>query len=331
MSDEALAATTNPEPAVSLTDILKAVQTGQREAQKAHDLDVKRFEKLFKQIGELGERMDTIDESIQNALSAFPPVNTQLRVSSQVQADNNPGLSQSVIQPQPQTRPAQYQQVLAAPALNTQIDDEEMQTRPRRNPTRKKSTAAKENPSTSTSQKPVQANKQRAKPGFDWKPKDTTEKRALDPSPPRIPSTRPSKPIVKRPAKSSAREQPQGASSDDGVDEIPAVAEEPKANKTSKKQQKPKRTKKTGDREAPHDFDDGEVALGAGDDDDSASTPVAKPSKKRKISRSDQIGDAEGRSHGRAPEKATSADAHADDENGHPRPKKKGKKSREAE
>jgi hypothetical protein len=133
------------------------------------------------------------------------------------------------------------------------------------------------------------------KPGYDWK--NTAEKRALPPSPPRIGKARPSKATANRPATSSAREQPEGASSDDGVDEIPAVAEESKAKKNSKKR-KPKRVKTTGGREAAHDFDDGEASLGMnGSSDNEALAQTANPSKKRKTSRPDPVGDAEGRLH----------------------------------
>lgn len=329
MSDEALAATTNPEPAVSLTDILKAVQTGQREAHKAHDQDVKRFEKLFKQVGELGDRMDAIDQSIQNALSAFLPANTQLRVSPRTRTDSSPRLSLSVVQPQAQEHPVQNQQVPPAAPVDAPLNDEEPETRPRRNPTRKKSNAANETTNTSTKQESTQASNKEAKPGFAYEFSVTN--RALPPSPPRTGKPQPSRPKVKRPVKSTARRKAK-EDSDDGIDEIPAVSEEPKTNGNSKKQQKRKRTKTAVNREAPNAFNGDEVALGADDDNNANEAPAqtAKPSKKRKISRSDPFGDAEGRSHGRAPEKATSADAHADDENEHPRPKKKGKKSRKA-
>jgi hypothetical protein len=290
--------TTNDDigPTVSLTDILKAVQHTEHEAKKAHNQDVKRFEKLFKQIGEVGDRMDTIDKSMQNALSAFLPVNTQLRVSPQTQTDGTTRLPLSVIQPQAQAHPVQTQHVPAAPAVNTRIDDEEIQAGPRRNPTRKKSSAAKDTQSVSTS-KPSQASKQRVKPGFSYE--DSVTNRALPPSPPKIGKPRPSKPKVNRPAKSSAREKLKEASSDDGVDEIPAVAEEVKVNKKSKKQQKSKRVKTAVNRKAAHDFDDDEEALDAedNDDNDETSTQTARPSKKRKSSRPDPIGDVEGRFH----------------------------------
>lgn len=329
MSDEALAATTNPEPAVSLTDILKAVQIAQHEAKKAHDLEAKRFEKLFKHIGELGERMDTIDQSIQNALPDFLPVNTQLRVSSQTRTDSNPSLSLSVARPQAQAHPIQDQQLPAAAPMDLPTDDEEIQTRPRRNHTRKKSSAAKENPSTSTTNPPQASNKE-PKPSFAYEYSITN--RALPPSPPRIGKARSSKPKVNRPVKSSARRKSK-EDSDDGIDEIPAVAEEHKVNKTGKKQQKPKPIKKTGDREAAHDFDDGEVALGAeeNDDNDEAPKQVAKPNKKRKTSRADPIGDAEGRPLAQIPGAMASADVHADEDDEPHRPKKKGKKSKQVE
>jgi hypothetical protein len=215
--------------------------------------------------------------------------------------------------------------------VDAPLNDEEPETRPRRNPTWKKSTAAKETPSTSTNQKPAQASNKEPKPSFAYEYSVTN--RALPPGPPRIGKPQPSRPKVKRPVKSSARKTFKEAFSDDGIDEIPAVAPEPKVNKSSKKQQKPKRMIEAGGHEAAHDFDYGEVALGAGDDDDSdeASTPVAKPSKKRKIPRSDPIGDAEGRSHVRFLRTMTNANARADKEDEPQRPKKKGKKSKKAE
>jgi hypothetical protein len=147
----------------------------------------------------------------------------------------------------------------------------------------------------------------------------------LPPSPPKIGKPQPSKTKVDRPVKSSARRKSK-EDSDDGIDEIPAAAQEVKANKNGKKQQKSKRVKKAGNRKATNDFDDDEVEPGV-DNDNEAPTQVAVSTKKRKASQPDPIEDAEGGFRARVPGKVTIADVHADDEDEPQSPKKKGKKS----
>jgi len=152
------------------------------------------------------------------------------------------------------------------------------------------------------------------RPGYVWE--DGFEKRALPPSPPKIKSSRSTKPKANLPVKSSARENSKEAE-DDGIDEIPSVP---------KKQQE---FRTTGDREAADDIDGDQVALTAENSDSEVPAQTTIPSKKRKILHPNPIGDAEGRSHIQVPVTATSVDDRVDEQDEPTqRPNKKGKKGR---
>lgn len=323
-----------PEQNTSLTDILRAVHTGQREAQKAHNGLIKRLEKLSKEISELGDRIDAADQSSQNPFAALFPTDTQLRITTQAQADGTPSLSLSMIQPQaqPQTQPVEAQAPPAATPDDTPNNDANAQAaaaaQPRRNPTRTKPT--KNTPSTSAND-PTLTSKGKAKPNYVYE--DSITKRALDLTPPKITSARPLKPKVSRRGMSSAKGKgkgEEGSDDDDGVDEIPARADQHPVNGNKRNQQKPKHRKKTGHREANDDSDGEGVALDAEYGNDGAPAQTAMPSKKRKASHPDPVENAEGKSRVRAPGKVTSTDAHVDgkDEAQRPNKKKKGKKSK---
>ncbi|KAM0705827.1 hypothetical protein Q7P35_007187 [Cladosporium inversicolor] len=326
MSDQEEEPATNesnePEQNIGLTEILRTVQDGHHEAHKAHNRLINRLEKLSKQISDLGERMDVADQFSQNPFASLFPADMQLRITSQAQADGTPSLSLSVAQPdqaQPQLVQDQAPHA-AATADGTPNNDANAQAaanKPRRNPTRAK--PATEHTSTSTKQQPAQANRPRVKSGYEWE--NSFEKRVLPPSPPKITSVRPSKPKVNRRGASSAKGNGKGkgkeSSDDDGIDEIPARADQRKVHGYKENQQKSRYTKTTGDSEANDDADGDDVALGAENADksnnDQAPAQTAMQSKKRKTSQPDQVEDAE------------------DEGDEAQRPKKKGKKSKKAE
>lgn len=227
MSDQ-VTTVNDPEPDISLEKILETVQNGQHEAYKAHNRLVKRFEVLLEEISELGDRMGTMDQFLQSTLATLFPVDMALRITTQTQVDGTPNLSLSLFQPQTQAPPVQNRHRPAAAPLHAPSDDKYGQaagTQPRRKSTRGK--PAKENASTSTKQRSPQAEKPRVKPGYNWE--DTYEKRALDPSPPRITSTRALRPRVNRPETSSAKDQSQKA--DESEDEVMAVIKKRRAEK----------------------------------------------------------------------------------------------------
>jgi hypothetical protein len=229
---------------------------------------------------------------------AQPPdtVDAQLRITANTPADGTTGFPSSMVQPQAQTQPVQNQRLLAPTPLDAPSDGKDGQAaaiQPRRNHTRDtREKPATENASTSTTQKPTKANKPRVRPGYVWE--DGFEKRALPPSPPKIKSSRSTKPKANRPVKSSAQENSKEAE-DDGIDEIPADPKKRKADEITKNKQNSKTA--TGS-EAADGIDGDEVALGA-DDDNSNEAPAqrAKPDKKRKSLLPDPMGDVEGRSH----------------------------------